>query len=167
MKNAIYGGIALFMLFFSSVAECQTAEETVLFILYGYEKRQDNNRFPFNPKTLKISRIDDCNYKILMDRQDLDIDTKQEEHVDFSGVSEIVVRDFSHLDLSKECRGRSAVGIKIVDLIVHLRVLSPEEFRKETTQNGELTFVLCSVSQNRVERAVTYFRSNYCRGRAF
>jgi hypothetical protein len=162
--------LAALFCFPSIPASAQTAEETIIFMLYGYEKG-DSGWYPFDVNTLEINRETECRYKIsFVDNVTTDEDIKQEMTVDFSGVSDATIKDVSQAykapPFSLPDKDLPAVYVKFIGVRVHISTLDPPKLRKELDRK-DAEFLTLRRPLRRVERAVEYFRSTYCKGRAF
>ena len=95
----------------------------------------------------------------------MDVVPKVEDIVDFSGVSDVKVRDISHIEKVSP-RNQPVVAVQFVGISEHRRVLSPEDLRHESDREDTI-FMTYRVPAERMEKAVAFFRSTYCKGRAF
>jgi hypothetical protein len=136
------------------MARAQTAEETVLFMVLGYEK--DSPTRPIN-LSISIQKTSNCKYFI---------STK------FNGKTEELAFDFTSLKeyriVPEDYGRRTRVIINGSDLFAVKERNTVTGLVNERRENVFSTSWPSSVaSTERLQTAVTYFRANFCKGRAF
>jgi hypothetical protein len=149
--------IVTFVFLGPAVARAQTAEETVLYMIFGYEK--DNVKHPFRGN-ITIKQQSSCKYLIVLDG--LASKAKIEYSFDFSNL-----KQYAATQVDRE----RAVPFILGDNIVQVRVIDQtgksEESRGNSFQEAGAGIFPFPASAVRMEKAASYFRSNFCKGRAF
>jgi hypothetical protein len=140
-----------------TIAQAQTAEETVVFMLFGYEK--ENIDHPLAGK-ISIVRQTNCNYSIVIER----LPQKLELTFDFSGLKEYQVRRGPN-GLDPIIVGNNILSVKGED-----GALRNSDTFSATMLPGVRPMEALKIawpSADRLEKAVAYFRMTFCKGRAF
>jgi hypothetical protein len=138
-------------------ASAQTAEETVMFLLNGTEdgdtaggakvRKVDKNTWTFafengNTVRARVVQVSPCRYEISSS-------AKSEENFvyDFSGLRDVEIQDIG-----------PGLGVKF---------LGATRVNGSSTQPLDGQVFLAYTQVERLKRAVSYFRSTFCKGRAF
>jgi hypothetical protein len=163
--------LTVFILISAVPAYSQTAEETVAFMMYGYDKplRHGDKRFNLN-----VVKKDNCRYLVEAEFFDRVIKTL----FDFSNLSEYEVKFISahtsppnpadpvqggptftpaHLKIT-------ARGQNLFTWVARLK-RSGQEANGKGNEWQIIAETCCSIE--RLKKAETFFRSNFCKGRAF
>jgi hypothetical protein len=149
--------IMCMVLLFSGGANAQTAEESVLFMLFGYEKS--------NPKLLldghaSLRRVSDCKYVLTLDFGD----GPAEVEMDFSNLQQYVAARVGGPNMVRP----SVLGIRLFHFKgVDKRTGAPVEGYANTLPEVGIHLAPFLASADRMEKAAAYFRTTFCKGRAF
>jgi hypothetical protein len=165
---------ALFFISWTGSASGQTAEETVLFILTGFEdgvpnkvgviSKVSSNKWTLTESgnqqatELEVRKIDSCRYDFnikITDKKTKSVEAEVRTTYDFSKVREYSVIPSGEFAQIRILGAAGAVKSEIVD------------GRGQIIQR-EANFALRAFTpKNRLEAAYAYFRSAFCSGRAF
>ena len=163
-ERVFFLGLLLFTEFFlnPNVSTAQTADETILFLLFGYEKGIWAIPYADKLAVPDVQRVNDCKFSISVIHKNRESEILT---VDLSQVSEIIARDADVSALHDAFPGKPVTKVEIVGIQTQLKIRQTNGDTKESIENEWIRILLLPIE--RIQRASAYYRSTFCKGRAF